>query len=151
MVKVKKLTRENVAEELSKIAPAANRLYELQQKAKKKRVEKYEELVLRTLRDLDFMAKRLAEQQEQQDRIEKQNDGILRNFRREREERSAKIKAGLARAKKRGVKLGGARRTSGVDARSVVALRRRGMTQEEIAKVLKISQPLVSKILRRAS
>jgi len=133
-VKVKKLT----IERLAKAAPAINQLYAQQEK--KKRRETMNQQFERVLTDLKRVLRDLTD--------ERNNVAlVLKDLDREREERKKKIKAGLARAKKRGVKLGGARRTSNVDAKTVVALRKRGMTQQEIAEILNVSQPLVSKIL----
>jgi hypothetical protein len=130
MVKVTKLTPDNAIAELARIAPKANRLYALEQREKKKRRESMNQQFLRVLHDLTFVLSRLVEQ------VDERKKKI-----------SEATKAGLARAKKRGVKLGGAHRTSNVDTKKVFALRKKGFTQQKIAMRLAISQPLVSKIL----
>jgi hypothetical protein len=130
MVKVTKLTAENHGDVLAKMEDQAKRIYALEQAEKKKRRESMGQQLTRVLRDLTYFLKdatRAAD--ERKKRI------------------SAATKAGLARAKKRGVKLGGARRTSKVDAKQVFALRKKGFTQQQIAVRLGISQPLVSNIL----
>jgi CRP-like cAMP-binding protein len=132
MVKVTKLTPDNAIAELARIAPEANRLYARERREKKKRHESMDQQFRRVLRDLTFAVSRLVAQ------VDERKKKI-----------SEATKAGLARAKRRGVKLGGARRTSNVDTKRVFTLRKKGFTQQEIAMRLGISQPLVSKILRK--
>jgi predicted XRE-type DNA-binding protein len=66
-----------------------------------------------------------------------------------RKNRSKAIKEGLARAKQRGVLLGGARpRPSKVNRKHLRELRQAGLSQTKIAEILHCSQALVSRLLR---
>lgn len=73
----------------------------------------------------------------------------------EKQSRSEKIRkatiAGLARAKKRGTKLGRPPGKPKIDARIVWRLRREGLKQGKIAKAIGCSQALVSKLLKKKS
>jgi hypothetical protein len=68
-----------------------------------------------------------------------------------REKISDATRRGLAAAKKRGVKLGGARaRKSKVDLSQLRELKKRGFTQQEIAVKFGCSQALVSQLLKKS-
>jgi hypothetical protein len=132
LIKVTKLTTENLGAVFTKkTRDQLNRAYALEQAEKKKRRESANQLLERVLRDLQYFLKEATRSAEERSK-----------------KSSAAIKAGLARARKRGVKLGGAHRKSAVNPKSVLALKKRGLKQQEIASILGISQPLVSKILR---
>src|ERR1700687_2609205 len=68
-----------------------------------------------------------------------------------RDKISKGTRKGLARARARGVKLGGARgRKSKVSLKRLRELERRGLTQIQIASVLGCSQALVSRLLKKS-
>ncbi len=56
--------------------------------------------------------------------------------------------SGFARARKKGIKLGGARNKKKFDRKRIQKLARQGYSQTQIAKKLKCSQPTVSNILK---
>lgn len=73
--------------------------------------------------------------------------GLMAEF--EREMIRDRVLSGLEKAKRKGTKLGRPSH-SPIVAKQVLELRKKGMTQNQISKRLKISQPAVSRILRAA-
>jgi hypothetical protein len=92
--------------------------------------------------------KKLPEKQQWKETLEEVHLLLLEQYA-QRQERGKKIKEGLANAKARGQKLGGARRKPKVPLEVLRALDKEGWTQTKIAKKFGISQGWVSQQLKK--
>ncbi len=138
------------ADDMADYAKLNAQLYKEQGRERKlRRREAWDQAFSRVARDLPLILQRLSETQKVLDKQIADYVRLKEEAAAVKKRKSAKIKRALARARREGKRIGGARRKSKVDARKLLALHERRLTQQEIARRLGISQPLVSQILRK--